>query len=182
MDFFINTALAATEAAHDPGLLGLFGLNIKLFIAQLINFAVVCFIMWRWVYKPLTKRLAERSQTIEDSINTAEKIKQDKDSFGVWRKNEMEKTRQEAGNLIAEAKIEAEALKTRLLEKTKHEQDTIVQKSLEELQQAKEIMVVEAKSQIASIIVSATEKILKEKMSSAKDKHLIESAIKEIHI
>ena len=54
------------EAAKES-VLGALGVNWKLFIAQLLNFSVVLFIMWKWVYTPLLKAIdpsAERSRVL----------------------------------------------------------------------------------------------------------------------
>jgi hypothetical protein len=56
----------------EVGLIGTLGLNRDLFFAQLFNFAVVFFVMWRWVYKPLVKAMDERSATIAKGLSDAE--------------------------------------------------------------------------------------------------------------
>ena len=45
----------AKQVAESAGILGPLGVDVKLFIAQLVNVGVVLFVMWRWVYKPLLK-------------------------------------------------------------------------------------------------------------------------------
>ena len=52
-----------------------FGIDWKLMIAQLINFAIVFFILRAFVYKPVLKLLDKRRQKIEDGLAFAEKSK-----------------------------------------------------------------------------------------------------------
>ena len=42
-----------------------FHLDWKLFLAQVVNFTIVVFVLWRFAFKPLAKNLAERTRTIE---------------------------------------------------------------------------------------------------------------------
>ncbi|MEK9158891.1 MAG: ATP synthase F0 subunit B, partial [Patescibacteria group bacterium] len=75
---FIETVYASEEAAEaagqvSEGLLASLGINLPLFIFQLINFAIVAVILWFLILKPLTKKLAERQKMIDDSISNAER-------------------------------------------------------------------------------------------------------------
>jgi len=66
-----EAAQLANEVAKES-LLGTFGINWKLLIAQLINFSVVLFVMWKWVYTPLLKLIEDRQKKIEQGIRDAE--------------------------------------------------------------------------------------------------------------
>lgn len=180
MDLFIHVAKAATEEATNTGVVGLFGLNFKLFLAQLINFGVICFVLWKWVFTPLNKRLQDRSKEIEDSINTAEEIKEQKKQFENWRAGQMEEARNEAGQILAKAKQEAEDLKTSILEKGKLEQSNQLSKALSEIESAKKRAVAEVKTELADMVVDATKKILGEKMDSKKDKEMIAKSLERL--
>ena len=74
----IDIVYAATEAARETeaatGPIGALGINLKLFIAQLINFAVILLVLWRFAYKPLLAIMKERQKKIEDSLDNAKKI------------------------------------------------------------------------------------------------------------
>lgn len=52
-----------------------FGFQTQLFISQVISFAIVCFLLHRFAYKPILKVLEERRQKIAESLANAEKIK-----------------------------------------------------------------------------------------------------------
>lgn len=54
-----------------------FGFHWQLFISQIISFAVVCFLLQRFAYKPILKVLEERRQRIAEGLANAEKIKAD---------------------------------------------------------------------------------------------------------
>ena len=52
-----------------------FGFQKQLFISQVISFAVVCFLLHRFAYKPILKVLEERRQKIAEGLANADKIK-----------------------------------------------------------------------------------------------------------
>ena len=70
-------AQAAVEAAPHveaakESVLGALGVNWKLFIAQLLNFSVVLFVMWKWVYTPLLRIIDARTARIDKGLKDAE--------------------------------------------------------------------------------------------------------------
>lgn len=181
--FLIHIAHAsetATTEVQNSGLAGTLGLNLKLFIAQLVNFAVVLFVLWKWVFTPVTRALQNRTERIEKSLQDAETVSQERIHFNEWKQKEMQKVRVEAGEVIANAKSEADALKTSMLIEAKHEQEKIVAKTKKQLELEQSQAIATIKTQISELVVTATEKILKDKLTGPKDKELIKKALDEI--
>ncbi len=180
---FIHIAHAAAETATEAnsgGVIALLGLNWKLFIAQLVNFAIVVFILWRWVFKPVTKGLEARTAKIEGSLAEARRIAEEKETFDSWKTGEISKIRKEAGNILEEAKKDALALKNGTLAETKKEQDRILQQIQSQITSEQDKAVKEIKLHVAELVADATEKVIKIKLTEAKDKELIEEALKSV--
>lgn len=167
-------------AEENSGIVGLFGLNWKLFLAQLINFGIILFVLWKWVWGPVTKGLADRTAKIENSLQEAEKISKDREDFDSWKQGEIATVRREAAGILTEAKQSAEHLRKQSLEQTKAEQEKFVAQTQAKLQQEKENLINEAKQEIASLVVQSTELILREKLSPKKDQELIDKALKQL--
>ncbi len=54
-----------------------FGFQKQLFISQVISFAIVCFLLHRFAYKPILQVLEERRNKIAESLANAEQIKKE---------------------------------------------------------------------------------------------------------
>ncbi len=183
-NFFIHIAQAA-ETAHEvaavePGIAETLGLNVQLFIAQLINFAIVLFVLWKWVFTPITKALQARTQKIEETLQTAENTQKERDDFAEWKKKEISTARSEASEIINGAKSEADALKASLLIETRHEQEAVVEKTRKQIESEKEQAISAIKLEAATLVTTATEAILRQKLDSSKDKELIKSALEQV--
>ena len=176
-----NVEAEPTEdhAEEDKGVIGLFGLNWKLFLAQLANFAIVLFVLWRWVFKPVVSGMEERTKKIEDSLNTADKVDKEKTEFEQWKTKEMASARQEATNIISDAKKTANTTKDQILEQAKAEQQQILEQSKLELEKQKLQTVAEAKSAIADLVIQSTEKLLRTKLDGKSDGKLIQTILTE---
>ncbi len=188
MDFqhLIPIVHAATEAAAEASGkssasgVGALGINLKLFIAQLINFAVVLFVLWKWVFTPVAKKLSERTEKIEKAMRDASDVQKQKEEFGKWKDTEMTKVRSQATAIITASEHQANKLKEQTLQQTKEENDKIVKQAAQQIEQEKQKAVLDAKSQLADIVTLASEKIIRQKLDKEKDKELIKESLKEL--
>lgn len=182
-----HTAQAA-EAVHeatgaaDTNVAGMFGISIKLFVAQLVNFGIVLLVLWKWVFTPVTKALQNRTQKIEQSLQTAENMQVQKAEFETWKKTEMTQARVAAAEVVSQAKIEAEKVREELLHKTKEEQEKLLADGKKALIQEQAQVLAEARGQLADLVVAATEKVLREKLTDKKDKELAQAALDSLKI
>lgn len=175
-----HTAQAQTtesEGEEDVGVAGMFGLNWKLFLAQLVNFGIVLFVLWKWVFKPVTSGMEARTKKIEESLANADRITEEKASFEQWQKQEMAKARQEAVTIINEAKNTAMATRDEILTQTKAEQEQMISKAKEQLEKEKISAISEAKSQIAELVVASTEKLITAKLDPKQDAKIIKQSL-----
>lgn len=185
---FISIAQAATEVAQEVqtaetssgGAIGALGLNLKLFIAQLVNFAVVLLVLWKWVFTPVAKKLTERTERIEKSLNDADRIQKEKEDFGKWKDTEMVRVRSQSAAIVAAAEMQAQKSKAEIERQTKENQEKIVQQAKTQIEQEKTKAVSDAKAELADLVTNATEKILREKLDDQKDKSLIKKMIESL--
>lgn len=180
----ISIAHAATEAAkteaESGSVLGTLGINWKLFVAQLVNFGIVMWVLWKFVFGPVGKKLEERRLKIDKAIKDAQDIEKQKAEFETWREDEKRKTRNEAADLVSAAQKEALTVREKLLTETKQEQEKLSKQTKEQIQAEQEKSVLEIKSQIADLVTLATEKILKQKLDGKHDQELIKKSIESL--
>ena len=162
------------------GVLSTLGINWKLFIAQLVNFSILLFILWKYVFKPVASKLEQRTSKIEKSLNDAERIAKEKQEFAAWKEEEIYKTKIKAQGLITEAQTQALQEKEVLLKQTKEEQNKVVEVAKAQIEHEKNLAIFSAKAELANLVTTATEKILRKKLDEKTDKELIKETLKTI--
>ena len=172
-----HAAEAVTEAS---GPVALFGLNIKLFIAQLINFGIVLFVLWKWVFTPLSKKLSERTDKIEKSLKDAQDIEAKLKQIEENRQNEFRKAQQGAADIVMKAEAAAEKTKQSIIAEAKQSAEKLLEQAKREIDQQKAQLIAEVREEAANLVVLATERIIKEKLNPAKDKELIKGSLKNL--
>ena len=74
------------------------------FIASLINFSIVLFVLWKFAYGPIADMLAARRQKIVDSLAGADKIKAELAKTEVDRQKTLTEASETANKMIADAR------------------------------------------------------------------------------
>jgi F-type H+-transporting ATPase subunit b len=185
MDFY-NIIIAATEVVQEAaeetagGPLGTLGINWKLFVAQLVNFSIVLFIFWRWVVKPLGKTLTDRQTKIESGLKNAVYMEDEKKKFEEWKKGEMQTVRDEAEKVLKTATDTADKIKQETVGAAQNQANKIIELAKVAIESEKIQALKEVKSNVAELVIMATEKIIKTKLDPKKDHDLVKESVKEI--
>jgi len=159
-------------------LLQALGLDIRILIAQLINFAVLLFVLWRFGYKPVLKFLDDRKDKIEQGVVDAKKAGEKLSAISAKEEEVMKKAKKEALNILAEAKKQGEENRKKIVTKAREEVGQIINEEKRKIQVEKSDTLKEIKRDIGGLVTQAVSKILGEKMDSAKDRNMIEKTVK----
>jgi F-type H+-transporting ATPase subunit b len=168
------------QAVEETGGIAALGINLKLFIAQLIHFVIILLVFWKWVYGPIVKTLDKRAKTIEDSIKQAKDVEERVAKLEAERAAIITTAKAEALHRIEEAQTAAAVKSKDILTEAKNQVENVVRAGKEQLTREKEVMILEAKKEIAEIAVKAAEQILKDSVSEKVSKKMAEEAVEKL--
>lgn len=159
------------------GLFEALGLDIRVLLAQFINFAILIFVLYRFLYTPLFTMMDKRKKTIEEGVKRAEESEQ----VLVKVKNEAEEiilqAKREAKGIIADAHVVAKQSREVLLERAKIETEAILAVAKKQSEEERKAYVTRLKGEIAQLVIAASEKLVEKHWDSAADKKFIEDTI-----
>ncbi|MBP9762916.1 F0F1 ATP synthase subunit B [Patescibacteria group bacterium] len=168
------------EATSSPNVLSLFGLNGPLFAAQLVNFLIVVFVLYRWVYKPLLKTMDKRAEQIREGLmkaQAADSVLQEAQDRASRIVSESE---QKAQALLEKTRVDAEAKRRKLLSELHEELDRHVVETKMQLQEERERMIQSAKEELGGIVVQATDAVTDRVLENKEQRTLLERAVKDV--
>lgn len=87
-----------------------FGFDPKLFIAQIVNFLLILFVMRKFFYKPVLDILKKRQKLIEDGVEKAAEAQELFEKTTTKEKAILKKAQEEAKKMIAEVKEQQETM------------------------------------------------------------------------
>lgn len=155
------------------------GLNVKLFIAQVINFGILLFVLYRFAYKPVLRMLEERTQKIEKGLADAEKSQKILTEMTEKEKALISEAKKQAKEIISAAEEQAQKNRDEIIASTKEETTRLMQQTQKNIEEQKAQMITDVKKDLGGIVVAAVEKVIGEKMDPIKDAKMISDAINQ---
>jgi|CZKI01.1.fsa_nt_gi F-type H+-transporting ATPase subunit b len=177
---------AADAAAHGEAASGItkitqeFGLSWPFLLAQILNFSVVAFLLWRFAFKPVLSMLDERQQKIAAGLKYAEEMKAKLDAVQQESVASSRRAQLEATRIIDEARKSAKEFLDKQTQEGAAKAGEILVKAQQAIELEKKKMLAEARSEIARLVVAITERVLAKEMSDAERSRYNESAAREL--
>jgi F-type H+-transporting ATPase subunit b len=153
------------------------GINWKILLGDIINFAILFFLLNKFVFKSFSETLKKRKEKIEAGLKNSE------DSEAVLVKIRLqEKEMKAAGErnareLIREAEISAGKKKQAILALAEEEKQKIILKAKETAEKEISDKREQQKRETVEMSFLLSEKLLKEKFDREKDKKFVEEII-----
>lgn len=175
------TQFAATEtgAEAEKNLFEALGLDLRLLILQIVAFAILVWVLGKFVYPRLIGAIDAREKAIADSVAAAGEAEAKAEEAEANIEKLLERARVEAAEIVETAHKESAAMVAEAESKAKQRSEQIVTDAQKRLAQD----VVKAREQLKretiELVAVATETIVKTKVDGTKDKALIEAALKE---
>ena len=146
------------------------GINWKIFLAQLINFGIVFFVLKKFAFSPMQKMLKERKSKIDKGLDDAKRLESELEMARENYKEEIQKAKQEANQIIAEAQRQHNVI----IQKASEES----QKAKKEIQERKEEMMAEIKKEAVELSILGVSKFLDGNINTEENRSFIEKIIK----
>lgn len=154
-----------------------FHLDIKLIIAQFINFGIVFCVLYFFGLKPLFKAISERSDKIAKSLAEGEEIKRKLSQTQEDYQKEISRAKKEAGQILEKAGALAEEQKKEMVIRAKQEIRQAIDQEKEKISAEKIETLRAIKAEVADLVIASVEKILGEKATVKMDKEFIVKTI-----
>lgn len=161
-------------------ILGEFGVQPVLLLAQIINFSILLFVLHRFLYKPIMKVLNERRDKVETSMKQAEEIQKKLDETESRQKDIIGQAESESSKIIGEAKEAGKKLQEETLLETDRRVNESFEKNKETLKLEREKMITEVKTDMADLVAETTKKILGKYVASKDNEELVKKTLKDL--
>ena len=149
-------------------------------IVELIAFLAMLAILSRYVYPEVVKVAEERRRAIAQQLKEAEQARADAEAHLKEAEAKLNEARKTAQTLIDAATKSGEQLRQELKQKAEEESKRTVEAARKEIEAERERAVQSVRSEVANLVVSATEKVIGETLDDTKHRQLIDRAIAEV--
>jgi F-type H+-transporting ATPase subunit b len=164
-----------TKITHD------FGISTPFLLAQILNFCVVAFILWRFAFKPVLATLDERQKKIASGLQYADEMKAKLEAIQQESVASAKKSQAEATKVIDEARKAAKEFLDKQTQEAAGKASEMLVKAQQVIELEKKKMLAEARTEIARLVVATTQKVLSKELTDSDRSRYNESAARELN-
>jgi len=149
-------------------------------IVELIAFLAMLAILSRYVYPVLVQVSEERRRAIAQQLKEADDARAKAEQHLKEAEEKLNEARKTAESLIEAAAKSSEQLRQEMRQKAEDESRRAVEAARKEIEAERDQAVRSVRSEVASLVVAATEKVIGETLDDDKHRQLIDRAIREV--
>jgi F-type H+-transporting ATPase subunit b len=157
-----------------------FGWTWKLFLAQVVSFCIVAFLLKRFAYKPILAVLEDRRRKIEEGQLNAEKIRKELADAEKRYQEIVAKANADAQRMIDEARESAAHLSERKQQEAITAAEQIVSKAKEAAALEHERQMQALKRELGRLVVDTTAKVTGKVLTNDDQKRIQEEAARQV--
>jgi len=158
-----------------------FGISWPFILAQILNFSIVAFILWRFAFKPVLATLDERQKKIASGLQFADEMKAKLEAAQQESVASAKRAQVEAAKIIDEARKSAKEFLDKQTQESAAKASEILVKAQQVIELEKRKMLAEARTEIARLVVATTQKVLAKELSDSDRSRYNESAARELN-
>ena len=151
-----------------------------LFLWTILTFLVLLGLLAKFAWKPLLAVLDQRQEMIRQSLDDAEKAKQELEELQQKSKEILSEARAEAQSIVSKSRTEAERLKAEIREKAKAQADSILRNAEKQVQLETEKAISQIRGDVADLSHLIASKLIGKSLSREDDEALIEESLEQI--
>ena len=153
------------------------GINLPGLITQLISFAILVFLLSRFLYKPVVKLLDERAEKIKKGLSEAESASKGAEEAASKIEEELSQARLEGKKLVEAAREASNQLREDEKEKIAAEISQMMEKAKREINSERDSAILELKNRFGELVVDAAGKVIEKEIDEKSHSELINKAL-----
>ena len=155
-------------------------LEWSLIVGSLINFAILFWLLKKFLYKPVCGMLDKRHDKVMSDVKAAEDAKTEAEKLRDEYAAQMKDAKNEAQEIINNATKIGEQTKANIVNEAREEAAKVSQKAQEEIRQEKAQAINELRNEVAGLAVLAAEKIVGKSIDVKDHETMINNFVNEV--
>jgi F-type H+-transporting ATPase subunit b len=151
-----------------------------LMIWTVISFVILLVLLWKVAYKPITRALKKREETIRNTLEEANKNRESAETLVEKYEAQIAQARDEAQKILAEGQTLGENVRKEIIQKAHEEANQIVKRAQEEIEFQKEKALMELRERVADLTIMAASKVVAKTLDKKDHEQLLEEYVSKV--
>jgi F-type H+-transporting ATPase subunit b len=175
-----NTLVLAQAEGEEEGGSFLVSPDVGLMIWTLLVFGISLFLLAKLAFPRIAEALDRRQRAIEDSIDTAERIRREADEVLSEYRERLAEARGQADEIVARARRTGEAAENEIIADARAKREEMMEQTRRDIEAETRRAIQEIRAEVADLTVLATEKVARKALTTDDQKKLVEDALSEL--
>jgi F-type H+-transporting ATPase subunit b len=171
--------LLAQESSEDSGGSFLVSPSLGLMIWTLAVFLFTMWVLSKLAFPRIQEALDKRANAIRDSIESAEKTRQEADQILAEYRARLKEAREQADEIMARARKAADSAKAQATEEGKSKREELLAAARRDIEAETRRSLERIRKEVADLTILTTEKVTRKTLSGDDQKKLVEEALAE---
>jgi F-type H+-transporting ATPase subunit b len=180
MDPVTQLATHLPLAAEESGGSFLVSPNLGLMIWTLLVFLIVMYVLSKAAFPKIQEALDKRANAIRDSIESAEKTREEADKILEEYRARLREAREQADDIVARARKAAEATTAQASQEGRDKREELLAAARRDIEAETRRSLERIRKEVADLTVLTTEKVTRKSLTGDDQKRLIDDALAEV--
>ena len=170
-------APAMAQESHSPNLLDP---SYGLMVWTLIIFVVLAFVLSKFAFGPITRSVEAREHALEEAINAAKRDREEAARLLAEHRAALDASRGEAQKLIADARVAAERVRAEIVEQAHAEQANMLARARQDIEAEKSRAIAQLRREAVDLAIAGAGKVIDKNLDQASNRQLVESFLASV--
>jgi F-type H+-transporting ATPase subunit b len=167
-------------AAEDSGGSFLVKPGIGLMVFTLLVFGISLLLLWRLAFPAISEALEKRQKLIEESIDSAQRTRQEADELLAEYRERLKEARAQAEEIVARSRKAGEVHERESLEQARKTREELLEQTRRDIEAETNRAIQEIRREVADLTVAATERVTRKSLNEDDQRRLVEEALSEL--
>jgi F-type H+-transporting ATPase subunit b len=172
--------LIAQESSEDSGGSFLVSPSLGLMIWTLLVFLFTMWVLSKLAFPRIQEALDKRANAIRESIESAERTRQEADQILAEYRARLKEAREQADEIMARARKAADSAKAQAAEEGKERREELLAAARRDIEAETRRSLERIRKEVADLTVITTEKVTRKSLDAEDQKKLVEEALAEV--
>lgn len=163
----------AARAAEPGEPVSPFAINPGMFIWTWVVFLLLLFALWKWGWPSILEKTVAREEKIKTQLADAERLNNEARAALAEGQRLQLAARNEAQQLLAEAKAAVEKERAGAVDKIRHEQEAVVDRARRDIAGERDKAISDLRREAVDLALGAAAKVIGQRLDSDADKKIV---------
>ena len=155
------------------------GINLPGLVTHLLSFIILMVVLKMFLYKPIVNMLDQRAQRIRDSLEAAERAREESAASQEEVQAQLEAARAEGQQLIASAREVAGRFREEETAKVRQEIEAERSRATANIQRERDTAIEQLRSEFADLAITAAERVVERSLDQQAHQDIIDHVLEE---